>query len=352
MDQLLETVDLYSILANAPGHPLIWSRFLHELRLVTGCDSIAMLITDLINAAATRFLFSTNIPIEYQYKYENSLNTLDIFNAFISKNPRSVFYNHSLNDEVITEIIPFNEQYHRFGLSIPCNHQYALSLLLNRKAEFSKAEQTRIHRILQNIEPSLDEAIHAEQRHKIHSQLRHYLGGNFDSYIIIDSQLNIIFSEPIFNSIIRQMDCLEISENRFGMRAAPIQQQLISLIKNNEGGKVIYNQCQSCLITFIPTHDLKNLYQWECYKDGFILAFTHEKDRNPMIDRLIEIHHLSKCEAICAVHFMNTPSIADIASSSFRSEATVRNHIKHAMQKMKVHSQAEFMKTLLTLTVL
>lgn len=352
MDQFLETVDLISLLADAPGHAMLWGRFLHELKLALACDSSALLITDLINPAASRFLYSAGIPVEYQHKYENSLNTLDIFNSFISQNPRRVFYNQTLNDEIIIEHIPFDEQYHRFGLSIPCNQQYSLSLLLNRKTRFNEAEQLRIQRILKSIEPSLDEAMHAEQRHKIHNQLRHYLGGNFDSYVIIDRQLTIIYSEPAFNSILSQMDCLDISEQQFGMKSSAMQQQLLSLMANNEGTKVIPNQCHSCLITFIPLRDLKNLYQWECYKDGFILAFSHEKDRNPMIDRLIAIHHLSKCEAICAVHFMNTPSIADIASSSFRSEATVRNHIKHAMQKMNVHSQAEFMKTLLTLTAL
>ena len=82
------------------------------------------------------------------------------------------------------------------------------------------------------------------------------------------------------------------------------------------------------------------------------MAFTHDKAKDPSISRLIEIHQLSRCEAICALHFMKTPSIADVAKNTFRSQNTVRDHIKHVMQKMDVHSQAELMKKLITLASL
>ena len=49
---------------------------------------------------------------------------------------------------------------------------------------------------------------------------------------------------------------------------------------------------------------------------------------------------------------MNTPSIHDIATSTHRSKETIRNHIKRTMQKMKVHSQAELMKKLVTLAAI
>ncbi len=44
--------------------------------------------------------------------------------------------------------------------------------------------------------------------------------------------------------------------------------------------------------------------------------------------------------------FILTPSIAEIAENNFRSEDTIRNHIKHIMQKMDVHNQAALMKKL------
>lgn len=355
MTQIYDGLALKLLLAYAPGQPLVWDRFLNELILQLPCDSSALLVTDLIDNGNTHFLFSTHIQSEYQELYENKYNKLDYFNHFISKNPHRVFYNQTIKDihkkEVNIDFIPPSEQHYSFGLSIPCNHKYALSLLINRKKVFSEKEQERVIQILQNIIPSLEDAMHGEQRHKINSQLFHYLGGHFDGYIIVDHKLNIIFSEPIFLSIIRQMDCIKISENRFGMDSPAIEKRLLSLIENNQEA-TIHNQCHSCQIKLIPISSLRNLYQWECFKDGFILAFTHDKEKNSVLDRLTEIYHLSRCEAVCALHFMNTPSIPEIAAHTFRSQETVRNHIKHAMQKMDVHSQAELMKKLITLASL
>ena len=96
---------------------------------------------------------------------------------------------------------------------------------------------------------------------------------------------------------------------------------------------------------FIPISSLDHLYQWECYKDGFILTFTHENKKNITIDRLEEIYQLSQCEAVGALHFMKTPSIHDIAINTYRSQETIRNHIKHIMQKMDVDSFAELVRT-------
>jgi len=356
MDQNPDGVGLNSILANAPGNPLIWIRFLTELTRQLNCDSSALLVTDLIERENTHFLFSTHIPQEYQEQYKNTLNRLDIFNYFISKNPHHVFYNQALKDAYIEEvnsdfISPCGQNY-RFGVSIPCNHKYSLSLLVNSKEAFNDEERQRITQVLQSIISSLDEAIHAEQRHKINSQLLHYIGGHFDGYIIVDHELNILFSDPFYTSIISQLDCVVISENRFGMKAPAIEQRLLSLIENNEEATSIHNQCPFCQITLIPISSLKNLYQWECFKDGFILTFTHDKEKNPAIDRLTEIYHLSRCEAVCALHFMRTASIPVIATNTHRSQETVRNHIKHIMQKMDVHSQAELMKKLITLAAL
>jgi len=100
---------------------------------------------------------------------------------------------------------------------------------------------------------------------------------------------------------------------------------------------LIHNQCQSRQLALIPVASLDNLYQWECFKGGFILTFIFNKEKNPSLDRLINIHQLSRCEAICALHFMQTPSIAEIAENTHRSQETVRNHLKRSMQKMNCH---------------
>jgi len=356
MDQIADDVDLNSILANAPGNPVIWNRFLTELARQLNCDSSAMLVTDLIEKDKTHFLFSSHIPLEYQEQYQSTLNRLDVFNHFISKVPHQIFCNQTLidiyNEERNSDFMPPCDQNYRFGVSIPCNHNHSLSLVVNRKEVFNDEELQQVTLALQSIIPALDKAVHAEQRHKINSQIIHFIDGHFDGYIIVDRELNILFYDPVYISIISQLDCVNISANRFGMKAPAIEQRLLSLIENNQQASSIHNQCHSCQITLIPISSLKNLYQWECYKDGFIITFTHDKEKNPAIARLTEIYHLSRCEAVCALHFMKTPSIPDIATNTFRSQETVRNHIKHTMQKMDVHSQAELMKKLITLAAL
>jgi DNA-binding CsgD family transcriptional regulator len=198
----------------------------------------------------------------------------------------------------------------------------------------------------------LETAIYEEQRLKINSQLSNYTGAHFDGYIIIDRGLNILFSSPDYLSFIGQVDCVKVSGNRLSVINPVIEQQLLSLIENSDMAASIHNKCHPCQITLIPMSSLENLYRWEYYKDGFILMFTHENKKNAIIDRLGEIFQLSRCEAICALNFMNTPSIQDIAADTYRSEETIRNHIKRTMQKMDVHSQAELMKKLITLAVI
>lgn len=352
MSQNVDNMSLRAILANAPGHPLIWHQFLDELTRQLHCGSGILLVSDLADNQKNRFLFSAHINKDYQEHYETRLNKLDTFNHVLCNNPTHIFYNQTLAEVADKNgFIPPDGQQFRFGVSIPCNSKHALSLLLNRQTAFTPAEQRQTERVLRGFVPALDEAMRAEQRHKISSQLRQTLGGPFDSYIIIDRQLQIVFSDPVFTALIQQMDCVHIDEKRFGMKNPAIEKRLLSLIETRQSGS-IHNQCQSCQITLLPTSSLKNLYPWECYKEDFILAFTHDKTHNPTLDRLMTLHHLSHCEAVCALHFMRTPSITDIASNTFRSQETVRNHLKHVMQKMDVHSQAELMKKMITLASL
>lgn len=362
MDQTVNSIDLNSLLANAPGNTLIWQRFLAELNQQLNCDSSALLITSLTNIENTQFLFSENIPAIYQEQYQNELNKLDAFNIFISHNPKRIFCNQRFEDKYFSEnffeepksnFIPPLEQKYRFGVSIPCNRSHALNLLLNSKKAFSDEQQQNIIRTLESILPSLEEAMHGEQRYKINSQLPHYISDHYDGYIIVDRQLNVLFSDSLHTPMLDQLECVEISGKQVKIKNTALKQQLFSLFdEDDEQVSSIHNQCQACQITLIAINALENLYQWECFKDGFILAFTHNKENNPSINRLIEIHKLSRCEAICALHFMKTPSIADVANNTFRSQETVRNHIKHTMQKMDVHSQAELMKKLVTLAAL
>ncbi len=127
MDHIHEGLDIYSILDNALGNPLIWNRFLTELTRQLNCDSSMLLVTDLIERNNTHFLFSAHIPQGYQEQYENGLNRKDTFNYFISKNPQHVFCNQTLADayseEVESNSKSPDDQKYRFGVSIPCNNK-------------------------------------------------------------------------------------------------------------------------------------------------------------------------------------------------------------------------------------
>lgn len=356
MDQIDDPININALLARAPGNPILWHEFLGSLARRLNCDSAFMLVTDLLERENTRFLYSFNLPAEYRQLYENRLNRQDAFNHFISKNPRQVFCSNSLApsycDAMKLNMSADDGLNYRFGTSLPCNHRHALSLFVNREKAFNQQEQRLGIEILRHILPLLDKSIQAEKCHKINSQLFHYLGARFDAYIIIDKDLNILFADPLYHDIINGLDCINIQGKKFGMNNPLIEKRLAELILNKRQEATIPNQCLNCMITLIPIESLENLYHWECHQNAFILTFTHDQYSETAIKRLTEIYALSKCEAICALHFLKTPSISDVAASTCRSQETVRNHLKRTMQKMDVHNQASLMKKLLALSSL
>ena len=56
MDQVADGIGLNALLANAPGHPVIWKQFLVHLTQQLNCDSSALLVTDLKERRKTHFL--------------------------------------------------------------------------------------------------------------------------------------------------------------------------------------------------------------------------------------------------------------------------------------------------------
>lgn len=356
MNLLVEQTELTSLLQNSSGNIFVWQRFLEQVAVRLNCDSSALLVTDLAQPENTRFLFTASISKEHQERYETELNNLDAFNHFISNNPLEVFCNQNLKDshgnKIEGDFIQAKEQDFRFGLSIPFNDSHSFSLLVSRKRMFNDLELHQFTKYLKSIMPSLETAIYEEQRLKINSQLFNYTCVPFEGYIVIDRDLNILFSNPEYPLFTCQLDCLNISENLLGIKNPEIGKLLASMLENSDQNISTHDSCHACQITLIRMSSLENLYPWECHKDGFIFMFSHDHKQNPIIDRLEDIFRLSRCEAVCAFNFMNTPSIGDIAASTYRSKETIRNHIKRVMQKMGVHSQAELMKKLVMLSAL
>lgn len=355
MDQIVEGIELDFILVNAPGKPVLWQGFLTELIRLLKCDSSYLLITNMNERENTHFFSSVGISDAYQQLYEDKLNKTDVFNYFISKNPLTAYCNqiedNNGNITVDEKFLAPQGQGYRIGVSIPCNRNYSLSLIVNRQLVFDETEKRLAERVIQTHLSSLQEAILIEQRYKIESQLIYYGYNHFDGYIIIDKELNILFTDPVYSYAISQVDYIEIRENRFNIKKPVLKKRLLSSIKRGDKVVSINSQCHTCQITLIPITSLKNLYQWECYKNGFIVTLI-QNTSNRMLERLIDLYELSQSEATCALNFMKTPSIQDVAMNTFRSQETIRNHIKRTMQKMDVHNQAELMKKLVTLASL
>ena len=356
MDQFSYGFGLINLLRDAPGNPAIWEKFLTQLTKQLSCDASFLLISNLINRDKTHFLFHFNINAEQLERYERHYKRLDLFNFFVGNNPRQVFCSQdsafeAFNDVAEEKHVISSEFPYRLGFSIPCNHHF-LSLHISCHRPFSKHELQRNTRVLRAIISPLEEAIHDEQQQKIHSQLIHHSHLPFDGYLIIDQHLNIVLTDPVYNVIFTTLDCLDINKNQLSINDNTLKKALLAQISSPKEQFEAPHVCTNCRIGLLPVKALDNLYSWECFKDNFILTFSSTKYHDSTLARLMEIHVLSKSEALCALHFINTPSIADIADKTSRSQDTVRNHIKRIMHKMDVHNQAALMKKLITLASL
>ncbi|BCG65488.1 MAG: hypothetical protein methR_P3327 [Methyloprofundus sp.] len=353
MEQYSGYSEIEDILASTAGNPVLWGKFFERLTELAECDSGYILVTDLMHREKTHFLFSHNISQQQQDLYVSKFNTLDIFNYLLSQSPRQVFCSQLAHYTAISEDIDVDDSgfQYRCGFAIPCNSHHSLNLCVNRRGAFSEQDLQYICELLLAIVTPLEDAIRADLQQKIYSQILPYTHNHIDSYVIIDQALNILFSDSTCIAIIDKFHCISISGQHIMFNNHDVQQHLTLLMSNNESASV-HNVCDTCMITLVPVTSLDNLYDWECFKEGFILVFTHDTQKNPMIERLINIHKLSRCEALCALDFMQTSSIVDIATNNCRSENTVRNHIKRVMHKMGVHNQAALMKKLISLAAL
>ncbi len=358
MDTLEDHDNLKHILSKVPVSPVLWTFFLEKLTEKLGCQSGVILVSDLFNKEDTRFLYLQNIPAGHQSLYEQKFNRLDSFNEHVAKHPYTVFCSQTLPEACFNQMfeekfmIPYGYQY-RYGFSIPYNRHYSLCLHFSRNTPFDALEQQQSVRILQAVIPAIENALHTEQWQTLYKSCLHQTGGAVCGYVIVDRTLKILFTESIFSSMIATMDCLQLAGNRLNILNKSVEQRVIAGMTAMSCETIsLPGQCPPWFVTIIPVSVLDSLYAWEFHKDGFILAFSHGTEKNPAITRLMAVHNLTRCEAIYALHFLETPSIIDIADHSCRSVETVRNHIKKIMQKLNVHNQAALMKKLLAVASL
>ncbi|MFZ2313503.1 MAG: LuxR C-terminal-related transcriptional regulator [Methylobacter sp.] len=345
------------ILSKAPGNPVLWQLFLADLAGAMQCDSGFLSIADLGRDGGVHHLYHYNVEPEGHLCFERNFRNPGSFDASVAKQPYRVFCSNTLNatfrhDNGSTETDVAGEHY-RFGVSLPLNKRYAYCLYLNSSRTFAESELQGCVNQLEALVPPLQHALQKEQWLSLYSQITLLTGKHVAAYIIVDRALKVLFSDPVFNRIIADMDCVEIRGKHLAFLNKNTEQRVLEMMAGIGCDTVTtQNQCDSCAITVIPARTLDNLYAWEFYKKGVALTFTNGHENNPTLVRLMTLHSLTSCEAMCALHFIATPSISHIADSCHRSSATVRNHIKSIMQKLDVHNQGALMKKLLAIAAL
>jgi DNA-binding CsgD family transcriptional regulator len=346
MSTLLAPLTISEILSKAPGNPVLWHLFLAELANTMQCDSGFLAIVDLERDGNIHFLSHYHTASEQRSYFEQNFRKTDSFDAHVARHPYQVFCSSQGNDSIVES----DERYCRFGVSLPLNSRYAYCLCLNSQRPSTEPVLPGCMQWLHALMPSLQSALHKEQWFSLYHQMTLRTGQHVAAYLIVDRGLNVLFSDPVFNRIIQDMDGVEIRGKRLVFNYRSTEDRVLALM---EGGDCEFvrpqNPCASYDITVIPARALDNFYAWEFYQKGVVLTFTGGDENNPTLVRLMALYHLTKSEAACALQFISTPSIVDIASSNNRSPETVRNHLKSIMQKLDVHNQGALMKKLLTI---
>ena len=357
MHTLQTPITIMETLSKAPGNPVLWHLFLAELAGVMQCDSGFLSIADLGRSGGVHHLYHYNVAPEQHSCFERNFRKAGEFDASVTKHPYRVFCSNTLNatfrpDDGGTGLDGVGGHC-RFGVSLPLNRRYAYCMVLNGNRPAAEPElQACVHR-LQALVPLLQNALQKEQWLSLYSQITLLTGKHVAAYIIVDRMLNVLFSDPVFNRIIADMECVEIRDKRLVFLNKTTEQRVLALMAGIDYDTVtMQNQCTSCDITVIPARALSNLYAWEFYRKGVVLTFSSGHENSPTLVRLMALYNLTKGEALCALHFIATPSIPEIAAGTHRSTETVRNHIKSIMQKLDVHNQGALMKKLLAIAAL
>lgn len=357
MHTLQTPIKIMETLSKAPGNPVLWHLFLAELAGAMQCDSGFLSIADLGRSGGVHHLYHFNVAPEQHSCFVRNFRKAGSFDASVTKHPYQVFCSNRLNvtfghDDDGTVPDGVGEQC-RFGVSLPLNRRYAYCLYLNGNRPATEPELQACVHLLQALVPLLQNALQKEQWFSLYNQITLLTGKHVAAYIIVDRTLNVLFSDPVFNRIIADMECVEIRGKHLGFLNKTIEQRVLALMAEIGCDTVTtQSQCDSCDITVIPAHALDNLYAWEFYRKGVVLTFSSGHENSPTLVRLMALYNLTKGEALCSLQFIATPSIPDIAANSHRSTETVRNHIKSIMQKLDVHNQGALMKKLLAIAAL
>jgi hypothetical protein len=230
----------------------------------------ALAIADLGDGSGIHHLYRYNTPQE-QYCFDRNLLNQGSFISSVVGHPYRVFCSHtpagtsSPNDG---SLVNFTVEYHcRFGVAIPLNNRYTYCLILTNSHCASEPDlQVGVHQ-LHGWVPLLQSALQKEQWFSLYSQITLLTGRHVAAYIIVDRALNILFSDPVFNRIIWDMDCVEIWGKRLAFFNKNTEERILELMSGMGCDSVtMQNRCASYDIMVIPARAMDNLYAWEFYK--------------------------------------------------------------------------------------
>ena len=229
---------ILEILSKAPGNPVLWHLFLAELAAAMRCESGILSIAELGREGGVHPLYRYNVAPKQETPFELNLRKSDSFDARVTQQPYRVFCFDSKRpsfrrDDSGAGPDKFQAPC-RFGVSLPLSRRYTHYMALNGSLPATTPElHASVHR-LQTLVPPLQNALQKEQWFSLYHQITLLTGKHVTAYVIVDCSLNVLFSDPVFNRIIADMDCVEIRGNRLAFLNKTTEKRVLTLMAGED----------------------------------------------------------------------------------------------------------------------
>lgn len=351
--------NLRDLIAQLPSSPTLWNTLLREAVWATECASGVLLITDLRNGGNNHSEHVHNVPLEHKQIYESHFNAIDRFNEMLALQPDTVMCTDQLpmercNEEVEGDFMAPLGYGHRLGVSIACNQRYSINLYLNRDAAFSEAEQVRGSALLGGLVKPLRAALEAERRQAFARALFLESGmlDDFVGFAIVDQSRRVMHKEQAFGLAVEGLPELELRGGRLTFQATDLEASYHKTLRGR-GSETVHlsNGEQAFELLMLPSRMLTGLLPWERPVEGVLLALYGLERRRFVTSRFRSVYGLTPAETELVINFARKPDLNRLSQSMHRSRETLRNHLKRAMAKLDIHSQAELVRVVTALTL-
>lgn len=351
--------NLRDLIAQLPSSPTLWNTLLREAVWATECTSGVLLITDLRNGGNNHSEHVHNVPLAHKQLYESHFNAIDRFNEMLALQPDRVMCTDRLpvercNEEVEGDFMSPLGYGHRLGVSIACNQRYSINLYLNRDAAFSEAEQARGGALLGGLVQPLRAALEAERRQAFARALFLESGmlDDFVGFAIVDGARRVLHREQGFALAIEGLAELGLQNGRLCIGDASLEAIFCRMLGGGCSETVaLADGEQAFELLMLPSRLLNGLLPWERPVEGVLLALYGLERRRFVSGRFRSVYGLTPAETELVINFARKPDLNQLSVSMHRSRETLRNHLKRAMHKLDIHSQAELVRVVTALTL-